>query len=78
MIQGAIPPYDALLLVTGGRAGDARLMQALQPLVGAIGIELMRSANYSVDRDNDKLTPAAAAQTMAREIARGAQKTPQP
>ncbi len=62
--RSAIPPYDALLLVTGARAGDARLLDALTPLVGFINIETMRAANYMVDRDNDKLTPAAAARMI--------------
>ena len=68
--QGAIPPYDALLLVTGARAGDTRLLDALKPLVGVIDIETMRSANYTVDRDSDKLTPAAAAQIIAKRLTR--------
>lgn len=63
--RGAIPPYDALLLVTGARASDARLLDALRPLIGSIDIETMRAANYAVDRDNDKLTPAAAARMIA-------------
>ncbi len=53
-------------------------MQALKTLVGAIGIELMRSANYSVDRDSDKLTPAAAAQMINRDIAGRGQRTQGP
>ena len=65
---GAIPPYDALLLVTGGRSGDARLLNALRPLLGAIDIDLMRAANYAVDRDADKLTPAAAARMIAEKV----------
>ena len=68
--QGAIPPYDALLLVTGARAGDTRLLDALKPLVGVIDIETMRSTNYTVDRDSDKLTPAAAAQIIAKRLTR--------
>lgn len=57
----AIPSYDALLLLAPGRADDARLRTALAPLVGRIRVEDMRAANYSVDRDTQKRTPADAA-----------------
>lgn len=57
----AIPSYDALLLLAPGRADDARLRAALTPLVGRIRVEDMRAANYSVDRDTQKRTPADAA-----------------
>ena len=49
--RGAIPPYDAVILVSPRRAADKRFLDALRPLVGAIGVEAMRAANYSVDRD---------------------------
>ena len=64
--RGAIPPYDAVILVSPRRAGDRRLIEALTPLVGAISVEAMRAANYSVDRDAGKVTPAEAARTLAR------------
>ncbi len=64
--RGAIPPYDAVILVSPKRAGDARLLGALRPLVGSISVEAMRAANYSVDRDLDKLTPAEAARALRR------------
>jgi osmoprotectant transport system permease protein len=66
--RGAIPPYDAIILVSPKRANDARLIGALKPLVGAIPVEAMRAANYSVDRDQAKATPKAAAATLARRI----------
>ena len=43
--KGVIPPYDAVLLVSPKRAGDAALLAALQPLTGAIDVTLMREAN---------------------------------
>ncbi|MEO7026042.1 MAG: glycine betaine ABC transporter substrate-binding protein, partial [Caulobacteraceae bacterium] len=64
----ALPPYDAVILLSPKRAGDRRLRQALRPLLGAIPVTAMRAANYSVDRDGDKLTPAAAARDLARAI----------
>ncbi|HTU10893.1 MAG TPA: ABC transporter permease/substrate-binding protein [Allosphingosinicella sp.] len=56
----ALPSYDAVLLVTATRAGEPRFVEALRPLLGAIGVERMRQANLMVDRDTDKRTPAEA------------------
>lgn len=64
----AIPPYDAVLLLAPGRGLDARLQRALGPLVGAIPVEAMREANLWVDREDDKLSPAAAAQRLAEAL----------
>ncbi|MEP6966814.1 MAG: ABC transporter permease, partial [Pseudomonadota bacterium] len=64
----ALPPYDAVILISPRRAHDARLRTALAPLVGAISVEAMRAANYTVDRDSAKQTPARA----ARDLAQGA------
>jgi osmoprotectant transport system permease protein len=64
----AIPAYDALILISPKRAGDNRLKAALRPLVGAIGVEPMREANLTVDRDTDKRSPAQAAVELSRKI----------
>lgn len=64
----AIPPYDAVILVSPQRARDARFTAALKPLVGAIPVEAMRAANLSVDREQDKRTPAEAARALAAHI----------
>ena len=66
--QGAFPSYDALVLIAPERADDARLIATLRPLLGAIDVDAMRAANYSVDREDDKQTPAAAARELAREL----------
>jgi osmoprotectant transport system permease protein len=66
--KGAIPAYDAVILISPKRASDARLRAALQPLVGAIAVEKMREANYSVDRDENKLSPRDAARELAGKI----------
>ncbi len=66
----AIPPYDAVILLSPKRSTDARFKAALQPLIGAIPVEAMRKANLSVDRDQDKQTPAQAAQALAKAIGR--------
>ena len=62
--KGAIPSYDALLLVSPARAKDGSLDAALAPLVGSIDVAAMRRANLLVDRDRDKMFPAAAAETL--------------
>lgn len=66
--KGAIPPYDAVVLIAPKRAGDGRLRQALAPLIGRIPVEAMRAANFSVDRDAGKVTPAEAARALEREL----------
>jgi len=68
--KGAVPHYDAILLAAPARAHDAHLLAALRPLVGSISVEDMRAANYSVDRDTDKATPAAAAHWLEQRMRR--------
>ena len=63
--KGAVPSYDALLLVSPARAREARFVAALRPLIGTIPVERMREANYRIDRDTDKATPEAAAKWLA-------------
>ena len=63
--KGAVPSYDAVLLISPQRAGDARLAAGLRPLVGRIPVEAMRQANLSVDRDQAKATPAQAAKALS-------------
>jgi len=64
----AIPPYDAVILVSPRRAADRRLAAALKPLIGAIPVAAMRAANYSVDRDQAKRSPAEAAGMLAQDL----------
>ncbi|WP_336958011.1 ABC transporter permease/substrate-binding protein [Sphingobium aquiterrae] len=66
--RGAIPGYDALLLVAGRRMKDRHFVRTLTPLLGRIGVEPMRQANYRVDRDSAKQSPEAAAIWLARRI----------
>jgi len=58
---GALPPYDAMVLLGPQVADDARLACALAPLHDAIPVALMRAANLMVDRAQDKQSPAQAA-----------------
>jgi osmoprotectant transport system permease protein len=62
--KGAIPAYDALVLLSPKRRDDPVLLRALTPLIGGIGPDAMRAANYAADRDADKQTPAQAAQAL--------------
>jgi osmoprotectant transport system permease protein len=64
--RGALPPYDAVILVSPRRAHDRRLLAALEPMIGTITVEAMRAANLSVDRDKDKITPTRAAKSLSR------------
>ena len=66
----AIPPYDAVILLSPKRAADTKFVAALRPLIGAIPVETMRKANLTVDRDQDKQTPAQAADALAKTIGR--------
>ena len=62
--RGALPSYQAVLLLSPRAARDPRLVAALSPLVGAVSIERMRRANLMVDRDVDKKTPQEAARWL--------------
>ena len=66
--KGAVPAYDAVVLISPGRAGDRRLLAALRPLIGRIPVEAMRQANLSVDRDHDKATPREAAAALSKAL----------
>jgi osmoprotectant transport system permease protein len=69
---GATLPYDAIVLLARRRADDAVLRRALEPLIGTIPLRVMQEANYRVDRDSEKESPAAAARWLAAGIAAGA------
>lgn len=66
--KGAIPGYDAILMVSPAHSGDARFQAALKQMVGSIPVEVMREANYMVDRDRDKASPDEAARWIERRI----------
>jgi osmoprotectant transport system permease protein len=66
--EGALPSYDAMLMLSPRIAGDKGVIAALQPLIGAISVEAMREANLAVDReDAQKQTPKQAAEELARK-----------
>jgi osmoprotectant transport system permease protein len=70
--EDAIPPYDAVLLLSADAAKRPEVVRALEPLVGSIPVETMRRANYRVDRDRDKRTVEEAAAWLRGEILSGA------
>jgi osmoprotectant transport system substrate-binding protein/osmoprotectant transport system permease protein len=63
----AIPPYDAILLVSPRRADDKAFLEALRPLVGAIDVGVMREANR---RASTGATPEAVARWLDEKIAK--------
>jgi osmoprotectant transport system permease protein len=64
----AIPPYDAIVLVSPKRANDEKLANALKPLLGAISVDLMREANLRADGKGGKSSPDEIARWMWGEI----------
>lgn len=70
--RGALPHYDAVLLLAPRAGEDERLVMALRPLIGGIGITTMREANWMVDRDVQKQTPKQAADWLESKISRSA------
>ncbi len=64
---GALPSYDAMIMLSPRIAGSKGVIKALTPLLGAISVEAMREANLAVDReDEQKLTPKQAAERLAK------------
>ena len=50
--RNVIPPYDAVILVSDRLVRDRpRVVAALEGLVGAIDVDLMRAMNLTVDED---------------------------
>ena len=68
--RNALPPYDAVILVSAKHAHDKKLLAALQPLIGAIDLRTMQKANLMVDRDTDKRSPEETAAWLAGQIRR--------
>ena len=65
----AIPPYDAVLLISPQRTNDAALLAALKPLVDAIDVTMMREANLRAS-GGDNASPSEAARWLWSEIQR--------
>ncbi|MEL6568452.1 MAG: ABC transporter permease/substrate-binding protein [Pseudomonadota bacterium] len=56
---GALPPYDAFILLSLDAATDRALHAALAPFANAISNEAMRQANGRVDIERDSVNEAA-------------------
>jgi len=65
----AIPPYDAIVIVSPKRANDAAFLKAVHPLLGAINIDLMRQANLKISVDKSA-TPESVARWLWEQIER--------
>jgi osmoprotectant transport system permease protein len=55
----ALPPYDAILLLSPDASGREDLLAALRPLIRAIDDDAMRTANKIVDVDHRSIQEAA-------------------
>jgi osmoprotectant transport system permease protein len=66
-VRHAIPPYDAILLLSSKRAHDGKLTDVLTRLVGAIPVELMREANA---RASDGGSPDAVARWLDERLSK--------
>ncbi|MBS0470748.1 MAG: ABC transporter permease/substrate-binding protein [Proteobacteria bacterium] len=67
--KGALPPYDAIMLVSPAHAHDTAFLNALKPLIGAIDLKTMQRANLMVDRPDNKLSPTQAARWLEQTLA---------
>ena len=63
----ALPPYDAVLVLSPKAAGRAELVSALEVFDGIIDDGTMRAANKRVDVDGE--SPAQAARFLLEAIA---------
>jgi len=66
--KGAIPPYDAIMLLAPKRAADQTLRAALQPLLGKLDISTMREANLRATGNDGASSPDAVARWLWERI----------
>jgi osmoprotectant transport system permease protein len=59
--RSAFPPYDAIVLLSPSASGDPSLRAAIQPLLGTITNDHMRTANMQVDVTGTSAEAAAQA-----------------
>jgi osmoprotectant transport system permease protein len=64
----AIPPYDAIVLISPKRADDQALRAALTPLLGRIDIATMREANLRASGNDANSSPDAVAKWLWEKI----------
>jgi osmoprotectant transport system permease protein len=63
-----IPSYDAIVLISPRRAGDARLIAALNPLLGSIDVTTMQTANARASKGDE--TPDTVAKWLMDHVAK--------
>ena len=68
--KSAIPPYDAVVLISPKRANDTQLRDALQPLLGKIDIATMREANLRAASGNADSSPDSVARWLWDRISK--------
>jgi osmoprotectant transport system permease protein len=64
-VKHAIPPYDAILLLSPRHARDEKLINAMKPLIGAIPVNLIRDANA---RASSGTSPDAVARWLSEKL----------
>ena len=64
----AIPPYDAIVLLSPKRHDDETLKAALRPLLGKIGIAAMREANLRASGNDASSSPDAVARWLWEKV----------
>ena len=64
----AIPPYDAIVLISPKRTEDQALRAALTPLLGRIDIATMREANLRASGNDANSSPDAVAKWLWEKI----------
>ena len=64
----AIPPYDAIVLLSPKRKDDAALKSALQPLLGKIDISAMREANLRAAGNDASSSPDTVARWLWEQV----------
>jgi osmoprotectant transport system permease protein len=64
----AIPPYDAVLLLSPKRARDQALQASLKPLLGRIDIADMREANLRANGNDAAASPEAVARWLWEKV----------
>jgi len=58
--RAALPPYDAVILLSAEAARRPAVARALEPLIGAVDADLMREANAVVEVERGSVSEAAA------------------
>jgi osmoprotectant transport system permease protein len=66
--EHAIPPYDAIVLISPKRADDQALRAALTPLLGRIDIAAMREANLRAAGNDATSSPDAVARWLWENV----------